>query len=189
MRLSSMADYAVVTMTAAARRCGHARISAQQLADETGLPAPTVQKLVSKLSGAGLLRAVRGARGGLTLARPAAAISLADIIEAVEGPIAMAACSDRLRNEKGRHDCSLESAGSMRPHWPVVDAALRGALAGVSLSQLASPDSRGPDLRGPDLRGPDLRAPDLRGPDVSGLASRAPAVQAPATSATFEVEA
>jgi FeS assembly SUF system regulator len=139
MRLSSMADYAVVTMTAAARHCGHARISAQQLADETGLPAPTVQKLVSKLSAARLLRSVRGARGGLTLARPAAAISLADIIEAVEGPIAMAACSERLRHEKGRHDCTLESACSMRPHWPVVDAALRGALAGVSLSQLAAP--------------------------------------------------
>jgi FeS assembly SUF system regulator len=142
MRLSSMADYAVVTMTAAARRCGHARVSAQQLADETGLPVPTVQKLVSKLSGAGLLRAVRGARGGFTLARPAAAISLADIIEAVEGPIAMAACSDRLRTETGGHagrqDCALESACHVRPHWPVVDAALRGALAGISLSQLAA---------------------------------------------------
>ena len=139
MRLSSMADYAVVTMTAAARHCGHARISAQQLADETGLPAPTVQKLVSKLSAAKLLRSSRGAGGGLMLARPAAAISLADIIEAVEGPIAMAACSERLRNDKGRHDCSLEGACLVRPHWPVVDAALRGALAGVSLSQLAAP--------------------------------------------------
>ena len=153
MRLSSMADYAVVTMTAAARHCGHARICAQQLADETGLPAPTVQKLVSKLSGAGLLRSVRGAHGGLTLARPAATISLADIIEAVEGPIAMAACSDRLRhdahtidraNERVRHECSLESACSVRPHWPLVDAALRGVLAGISLSQLAGHDRPAP---------------------------------------------
>jgi FeS assembly SUF system regulator len=134
-----MADYAVVTMTAAARHCGHARISAQHLAEETGLPVPTVQKLVSKLSAARLLRSSRGAHGGLMLARPAAAISLADIIEAVEGPIAMAACSERLRNETGRHDCSLESACSVRPHWPLVDAALRAALAGVSLSQLAVP--------------------------------------------------
>ena len=144
MRLSSMADYAVVTMTAAARHCGHARISAQQLADETGLPAPTVQKLVSKLSAARLLRSVRGAHGGLMLARPAAAISLADIIEAVEGPIAMAACSEKLRKDFGRHDCSLESACSVRPHWPLVDATLRAALAGVSLSQLAAP---GPQTR------------------------------------------
>jgi len=144
MRLSSMGDYAVVTMTAAAQRCGRTRVSAQQLADETGLPAPTVQKLVSKLSAAGLLRAVRGAGGGLTLARPAATISLADIIEAVEGPIAMAACSDRLRHEAGRHECSLESACSVRPHWPLVDAALRGALAGISLSQLAGHDRPAP---------------------------------------------
>ena len=76
MRLSSMADYAVVTMTAAARHCGGARVSAAQLADETGLPAPTVQKLVSRLTAAGLLRSSRGAGGGLKLARPAAAITL-----------------------------------------------------------------------------------------------------------------
>lgn len=133
MRLSSMADYAVVTMTAAARHCGGARVSAQQLAEETGLPVPTVQKLVSKLSAAGLLKSSRGVGGGLKLARPAAAITLADIVEAVEGPIALATCS-----ENGRNDCTLESACKVRPHWPVVDAALRGALAGVPLTQLAA---------------------------------------------------
>ncbi len=139
MRLSSMADYAVVTMTAAARHCGRhgagaARVSAQQLADETGLPVPTVQKLVSKLSAAGLLKSARGLGGGLKLARPAAAISLADIVEAVEGPIAMAPCSVH-----GRHDCTLEADCTVRPHWPVVDAALRGALAGVPLTQFSRP--------------------------------------------------
>ena len=132
MRLSSMADYAVVTMSAAARHCGSARVSATQLADETGLPAPTVQKLVSMLSSAGLLRAVRGAHGGLQLARPAAAINLADIVEAVEGPIALTACVER-----GRQDCALEASCSVRPHWPAVNAALRGALADVPLSRLA----------------------------------------------------
>lgn len=143
MRLSSMADYAVVTMTAAARHCGRhaasgARVSAQQLADETGLPVPTVQKLVSKLSAAGLLKSARGLGGGLKLARPAAAISLADIVEAVEGPIAMAPCSVH-----GRHDCTLEADCSVRPHWPQVDAALRGALAGVPLTQLTRPAQAG----------------------------------------------
>jgi Rrf2 family protein len=134
-----MADYAVVTMTAAARHCGRhgpggARVSAQQLADETGLPVPTVQKLVSKLAAAGLLKSSRGLGGGLKLARPAAAISLADIVEAVEGPIAMAPCSVH-----GRHDCTLEADCTVRPHWPDVDAALRGALAGVTLTQLTRP--------------------------------------------------
>ena len=137
MRLSSMADYAVITMSAAARHCGAARVNASQLAAETGLPAPTVQKLVSKLSAAGLLKSVRGAGGGLTLARPAAAISLADIIEAVEGPIALTSCLE------GAQDCTLEGGCSVRPHWPVVNEALRGALAGVSLIRLAQPHGAG----------------------------------------------
>jgi FeS assembly SUF system regulator len=127
-----MADYAVVTMAAAARHCGGARISATQIAEETGLPAPTVQKLVSRLTGAGLLRSSRGVGGGLKLARPAAAITLADIVEAVEGPIALTACI-----EHGRHDCTLESACMVRPHWPIVNEALRGALAQVPLTRLA----------------------------------------------------
>lgn len=127
-----MADYAVVTMTAASRHCGGARVSAGQLAEETGLPAPTVQKVVSRLTAAGLLRSTRGAGGGLKLARPAAAITLADIVEAVEGPIALTSCS-----ENGRHDCTLEQACSVRPHWDVVNRTLRGALADVPLTQLA----------------------------------------------------
>ena len=142
MRLSSMADYAVVMMIAAARHCGGARVNAVQLADETGLPAPTVQKLVSRLSAAGLLKSVRGAGGGFKLARPAAAISLADIVEAVEGPIALAACVETRRDgarEIGRDACALEPACSLRPHWPLVNQTLRGALAGVPLTQLAAP--------------------------------------------------
>jgi len=132
MRLSSMADYAVVIMAAAARHCGCARVSAGQLAEETRLPAPTVQKLVSRLSAAGLLRSSRGVGGGLQLARPAAAITLADIVEAVEGPIAMTACV-----HEGGQECTLEDACLVRPHWPSVNQALRGALAQVPLTQLA----------------------------------------------------
>ncbi|MBC2664582.1 SUF system Fe-S cluster assembly regulator [Novosphingobium flavum] len=141
MRLSSMADYAVLTMTAASRHCGRARVSAAQLAEETGLPVPTVQKLVSRLAAAGLIRSSRGQGGGLKLSRPAAAITLADIVEAVEGPIAIASCV-----EQGKHDCSLEAGCMLRPHWPVVNQALRGALAQVSLVQLASPYQHVPHL-------------------------------------------
>ena len=143
MRLSSMADYAVVVMSAAARHCGtcalveqvgqqRASVSAARLAEETGLPVPTVQKLVSKLTAAGRMRSSRGVGGGLRLARPPAAISLADIVEAVEGPIALAACMDHAKN-----DCTLESSCNVRGHWPRVNAALRGALAQVPLTQLA----------------------------------------------------
>ena len=129
MRLSNLADYAVITMVAAARHCGGGRTSASELADETGLPRPTVQKLVSRLTKAGLLRSVRGAGGGLQLARPAAAITVADVIEAVEGPIALTACL-----EAG--DCDYESGCVMKPHWPIINNAMRGALAGITLTEL-----------------------------------------------------
>ncbi len=132
MRLSSMADYAVVTMCAAARHCGFARVSAAELAQETGLPLPTVQKLVSALSKGGLLKSTRGTGGGLQLARPAAAINLANIIEAIEGPIALTSCV-----EAGRHDCALEANCHVRPHWGVVNQAMRGALANIPLTRLA----------------------------------------------------
>ncbi len=138
MRLSSLADYAVVIMTAAARHCGGVRVSAGQVAEETGLPAPTVQKLVSRLTAAGLLRSSRGAGGGLKLARPAAAISLADIVEAVEGPIALTSCLE----DDAAHCCSFEAGCAVRPHWPEVNQALRGALAGVPLTRLVSQPAR-----------------------------------------------
>jgi Rrf2 family protein len=70
MRLSSLADYAVVMMGAAARHCGGQRTSATELAAETGIPLPTAQKLVSLLTRAGLLKSVRGQGGGIKLARP-----------------------------------------------------------------------------------------------------------------------
>lgn len=132
MRLSNLADYAVVTMCAAARHCGGARVSAGELAREADLPAPTVQKLVSKLTAANLLRATRGVHGGLQLARPAAAITLADIVEAVEGPIALTACVDHAKGA-----CNLHHSCAVKPHWPAVNDALRGALASVSLGELA----------------------------------------------------
>lgn len=142
MRLTAQADYAVVMMTAAARHCGvSGRLNATLLADETGIPLPTVQKLVSRLSGAGLIESTRGTGGGLRLARPAAAISLADIIEAIEGPIAMTACVD----DGGRHDCCIEESCRVKPHWNVVNGAVKGALRGVSLASLCSSEGGSPE--------------------------------------------
>jgi|UniRef100_UPI003562F668 FeS assembly SUF system regulator len=133
MRLSSLADYAVVMMSAAARKCGATRLNATLLAEETGLPLPTVQKLVSRLSTAGLIESSRGTGGGFRLSRPPATISLADIIEAIEGPIALTACVDA-----GSHDCVVEGNCRVKPHWNVVNDAVRGALAGVSLATLST---------------------------------------------------
>lgn len=136
MRLSNMADYAVVVMSAASRHCGSTRVSATDLAAETGLALPTTQKLVSILTKAGLLRSARGTGGGITLARPAAAISLADIIEAVEGPIALTACCDSQKHALGQH-CAKEGSCNVQSHWPSVNGAVRGALAQINLAGLA----------------------------------------------------
>ena len=132
MRLSNLADYAVV-MLAAAVRAGNARLTATSLAECTGVPLPTAQKLVGRLAQAGLLVSARGAGGGFRLARPAAEISLAEIVEAVEGPIALTACV-----EQGRHDCGLDHHCQVKPHWGAVNDALRGALENVSLASLSA---------------------------------------------------
>ncbi|KKC26358.1 SUF system Fe-S cluster assembly regulator [Sphingomonas sp. SRS2] len=132
MRLSSLADYAVVMLSAAARHAPGERLTATQLADETGVPLPTAQKLMGRLTQAGLLSSARGTGGGVRLARDPAEISLADIVEAVEGPIALTACVDDLR-----HDCGLETSCRVKPHWGVVNSTIRGALGGVSLAMLS----------------------------------------------------
>jgi Rrf2 family protein len=136
MRLSSLADYAVVMMAAAARHPAGARLSATLLAADTGVPLPTAQKLMGRLAASGLLTSARGTGGGFQLARPAGRISLADIIEAVEGPIAMTTCVDN-----ARHDCALDGHCQVKPHAILVNGAVRGALAAVSLDQLASAPS------------------------------------------------
>lgn len=131
MKLSSFADYAVVLMSAAARHCGGTKMNATTLAAETGIPLPTAQKLVSRLSAAGLLESSRGTGGGVRLSRPPATITLADVVEAVEGPIAMTACADT-----GAHDCTLEQDCRIRPHMNVANMAIRSALAGVTIASL-----------------------------------------------------
>jgi FeS assembly SUF system regulator len=132
MRLTSLADYAVVMMAAAARHPGEARFSAACLSEETGVPLPTAQKLMGRLASAGLLTSARGTGGGFMLARTAQGISLADIIEAVEGPIAMTNCI-----EGSSHDCVLEGSCRVKPHLNAVNGAVRGALASVSLASLS----------------------------------------------------
>jgi len=131
MRLTHLADYAVVLMTAAARREPCARLSATDLAQDTGVPLPTTQKLMQQLSAAGLLVGHRGAGGGYALARAVTDITLADIVEAVEGPFAMTVCSE------GRTDCALDAHCRVKPHMGIVGDKVRGALGAVSLRELA----------------------------------------------------
>jgi len=149
MRLSSLADYAVVMMTAAARHCGGlARVNATTLAHETGVPLPTAQKLVSRLSSAGLIESTRGTGGGFRLARPPATITLADIVEAIDGPIALTSCV-----EHSVGDCAIDGTCRVKPHWAIVNRAVREALAGVNLTQLATTPFVPSEVEGRATRG------------------------------------
>ena len=143
MRLTHLADYAVVILSAAARRADGERLSAAALADETGVPLPTAQKLMGMLAQAGLLASTRGANGGYVLTRTAATISLADIVEAVEGPIAMTQCG----GSEEASDCALDAHCQIKPHMGIVGQAVRGALDAVSLAHLSSPAKAGAQAR------------------------------------------
>lgn len=142
MRLTHLADYAVVMMTAAARRVAHARLTATDLSLDTGVPLPTAQKLMQKLAAHGLLVGQRGAGGGYALARPVNEISLADIVEAVEGPIVLTMCADGVN-----HECVLDAHCKVKPHMSIVGDAIRTSLSAVSLAQLSSPAEAGAQTR------------------------------------------
>jgi len=132
VRLSHLADYAVVLMTAAARRPVGERLSATELSADTGVPLPTAQKLMGQLAACRLLSSARGASGGFALAKAASEISLADIVEAVEGPIVLTMCSD-----SNNHECILDAHCRVKPHIGIVGNAVRGALGSVTLTELA----------------------------------------------------
>ena len=132
MRLTHLADYAVVMMTAAARREPCARLTATELSDDTGVPLPTAQKLMQKLAAHGRLVGHRGQGGGYALARPVNEISLADIVEAVQRPMALTMCSGATN-----HDCALDAICQVKPHMGIVGDGVRGALGAVSLQELA----------------------------------------------------
>lgn len=133
IRLTNLADYAVVVMTAAARE-PDSRLSAARVAELTAIPAPTVAKLMGTLARAELLVAVRGVAGGFGLARAPEHITIAAIVEAVDGPIALTNC---LSGES--HDCAIEGRCTVRGHWGPINAAVRAALEAVTLADLVRP--------------------------------------------------
>lgn len=133
LRLSKMTDYAVVALGEMARRPAET-MTATALAERTGLPAPTVQKLLKLLARDGIVASIRGAAGGYRLARPAEAVSVAEIIHAVDGPIALTECVDGAGGA-----CGVEGVCSMRGNWDRVNRAVRSALMSVSLADMAQP--------------------------------------------------
>ena len=130
LRLSRMTDYAVVALSALGG--GDSVRTAPDLAAETGLAEPTVAKVLKLLGQAGLVDGLRGARGGYRLARPLSAVTLAEVIVAIEGPIALTACVDGASG-----GCDTEATCPIRGRWDPVNDAIRGALSAVTIADLA----------------------------------------------------
>ncbi len=138
LRMSKLADYAFILLSQMALR-EKAVWSAATLSFETQLPLPTVAKLMKLLAKGAIVMAQRGAAGGYTLARPATAISIAQIIEAVDGPIGLTECAGSARG-KEICDCTMPLC-PVKEGWGRVNTALRGALESVALSELVAPSS------------------------------------------------
>jgi FeS assembly SUF system regulator len=132
LRLSRMTDYAVVVLSQMARS-GNEVFAAPDLAEATGLPLPSVSKVLRLLALGQLIASRRGAAGGYVLARPPSQINVAQIIGALEGPVSLTACVDGAEGA-----CKVETLCPLRGHWDVLNRAVRGALEQVSLAELAS---------------------------------------------------
>lgn len=136
LRLSKLTDYAVVVLVRLGR--GESVQTAPGIAVSTGVPEPTVSKVLKALAGAGLVTSQRGARGGYRLARSLPAVTVADVIVAIDGPIALTACIEG-------SGCGCEATPNCPVHgkWGPVNDAVRDALAAVSLADLdATPRAR-----------------------------------------------
>ena len=132
LRISKMTDYAIMVMVELHASRGEV-ISAVALSEQSGLELPTVSKVLKLLVKAGLVASFRGASGGYSMEREATDISVAEIIAAIEGPIAMTECSV----EEGL--CAQEAICSLRGNWQRISVAIAKAMAGVSLAEMAQP--------------------------------------------------
>ena len=148
-RLSKLTDYAVVVLIRLAEVDGVQ--TSPGVAQATGVPEPTVAKVLKALAAAGLVISQRGARGGYRLVRPLAAVCVADVITAIDGPIAMTACV-----EGSATPCEASCSCPVRGRWDAVNDAVREALTAITLAEMAPPARRNPapsvSLPAPSLR-------------------------------------
>ncbi|CAK0751646.1 BadM/Rrf2 family transcriptional regulator [Azospirillaceae bacterium] len=136
IKLTKLADYAVILMSEMARRPEdlHAFHTAPQLAERTGISVPTVAKVLKTLARTTLLESQRGAAGGYCLERPPERISIAEIITALDGPIAIMDCV-----KTSEASCYAQESCGMRGHWEKINLAVRGVLETVSLADMMTP--------------------------------------------------
>lgn len=141
LRLNRITDYAFVVLSQMAREPVRL-VTAPQLAHDSAVPLPTVSKILKDLARDGVLVSERGVHGGYRLARSPADISVLQIIRALEGPVSLTACVDGSEGQ-----CDVESLCPIRGNWDRVNSAIRAALDGVSLADMAVPAVRFDALR------------------------------------------
>lgn len=138
LRVTKLTDYATVVLTVLASEPG-AVLSAAGLAERAGLEIPTVAKVLKPLAQAGLVEGFRGAGGGYRLARAPGAISLFEVVEAMEGPLGMTECSVHAGA------CGIERSCNVRANWRRINDAVAEALRGMTLAGMLLPPA--PRLR------------------------------------------
>lgn len=129
IRITKQTDYGIVLLTHLAAD-PERQYNAPELAAEARLPLPMVSKILKLLAREGLLGSHRGVKGGYSLARQPEAISMAEIIAALEGPIAITECI----SVEG--DCSHEPLCPVRSNWRRINLAVRTALEGITLAEM-----------------------------------------------------
>jgi FeS assembly SUF system regulator len=135
LRISKLTDYAIMVMVELNEARGEV-LSAQTLAARSHLELPTVSKVLKLLSRAGLVQSFRGVNGGYSMDREAATISVAEIIAAIEGPIAMTECSIEVGLCSQEHNCTL------RGNWQRISSAVARAMESVTLDEMSKPIRR-----------------------------------------------
>lgn len=131
IRMNKLTDYGVVLLTTFARDPAQG-ISARELSLRTGIPQPTVVKLLKTLLKAGLLVSQRGTKGGYSLSLPPDEVPISSVIEALEGPLAITEC-----NVPG--SCEHERRCPARPNWTAVNEVIHEALSKLTLAQMTRP--------------------------------------------------
>jgi FeS assembly SUF system regulator len=134
LRITKLTDYAIVVLTSMAGPTASGPHTARDLSDRTRIPLPTVSKILKDLSRSGVLVSTRGVQGGYSLAKIPTAISVAEVIDAVDGPVAITECSSDTPT-------SCEHAGCcpVEANWVRINQVVRGALATISLADMARP--------------------------------------------------
>ena len=136
LRVTKIADYGIVMLTHLANHPG-GPFNARDLAKTVQLPLPIVSKVLKLLAREGLLASQRGTKGGYGLARSPADITVAQIIRALEGPIAVTECTDSINGE-----CDLELQCPVRANWHRINQAIQQALENITLAEMAQPLSQ-----------------------------------------------